>query len=170
VTTWTEADFDQLSWHDCHLWGIEFRVGTPNENDWTSDLAFDIDYIVEWVGGADGRVRFRVAPATIVFHGVTDPTLNIDWLSSGFQVALRLPSISRIARDRIPDAKVYLDRPYHKYRIELNAPEAGAIEFGAVGFTQRLRGIPVLWDEQVLTRRERNRLIGEGAPPRPDER
>ena len=98
-----------------------------------------------------------------------DPTLNIDWLSSGFQVSLRLPSISRITRDRIPDAKVYLDRPYHKYRIELNAPEAGAIEFGAVGFTQRLRGIPVLWDEQVLTWRERNRLIGE-SPPQPGER
>jgi len=59
VVTWTEADFERLSWHDCHVWGIEFRVGTPDENDWTSDLAFDIDYIVEWVSGSDGRVRFR---------------------------------------------------------------------------------------------------------------
>jgi len=165
VATWTEADFEQLSWHDCHVWGIEFRVGAPAENDWTSDLAFDIDYIVEWVSGSDGRVRFRLAPATLVFHGVTDPTLNIDWLSSGFQIALQLPSISRITRDRVVDQKVYLDRPYYRYRIQLNAPEAGTIEFGGVGFTQRLRGIPVLSDDQVLTRTERERLVREGVPP-----
>ena len=26
---YTEADFDRLSWHDCHIWGIELRAGLP---------------------------------------------------------------------------------------------------------------------------------------------
>jgi hypothetical protein len=38
---WTEADFDHLSWHDCHIWGIELCAGDPDEADWTSDLAFE---------------------------------------------------------------------------------------------------------------------------------
>lgn len=39
----TETDFDRLSWHDCHLWGLELRAGDPDAGDWTSDLALDID-------------------------------------------------------------------------------------------------------------------------------
>jgi hypothetical protein len=34
----TEADFEQLSWHDCHIWGMEFQTGDPDEDDWTSDV------------------------------------------------------------------------------------------------------------------------------------
>ena len=48
---YTEADFDCLSWHDCHIWGIELRAGDPDDGDWTSDLVLDIDFIVEWICG-----------------------------------------------------------------------------------------------------------------------
>ena len=41
---YTEADFDRLSWHDCHIWGIELRAGDADDGDWTSDLALDIDW------------------------------------------------------------------------------------------------------------------------------
>lgn len=47
----TDADFERLSWHDCHMWGVELRPGDPDEGDWTSDLALDIDFIVEWICG-----------------------------------------------------------------------------------------------------------------------
>lgn len=47
MMSYTEADFDVLSWHDCHVWAVEFRAGDPDEGDWTSDLALDIDFIVE---------------------------------------------------------------------------------------------------------------------------
>jgi hypothetical protein len=43
MTTFTEADFDRLSWHDCQIWAVELRVGDPGTEDWTSDLALDID-------------------------------------------------------------------------------------------------------------------------------
>jgi len=86
--THTEVDFDRLSWHDCQIWGLEFRAGEPDEGDWSSDLVLDIDFITEWLCGVTGGAQFRVAPATLAFHGVTDPRIGIDWGNSGFQVAL----------------------------------------------------------------------------------
>jgi hypothetical protein len=63
--TYTEADFDHLSWHDCHIWGVELRVGDPDDGDWTSELALDLDFIVEWIcciGGGPMPVAQREEP------------------------------------------------------------------------------------------------------------
>ena len=106
------ADFDTFRWHDCSIWAFEFRVGDSSENDWTSDLALDIDYIIEWIPDSGGSARFRVAPAALVFHGVNDPKIDVTWTQSGFQVALRPLSIARVQRKLIPDAKVYMYREY----------------------------------------------------------
>ena len=156
--SYTETDFERLSWHDCHIWAIELRAGDPDEKDWTSDLALDIDFITEWICGVGGGAQFRVAPATLVFHGVTDPKIAIDWGRSGFQAALHPASIATIERDLIREQKVYLDRAYYRWRIGLNWPDASEITFGAVGFTQTLRAEPVLTEKQCLSRAERNRL------------
>lgn len=154
---YTEADFDQLSWHDCHVWAIRFDVGDPDANDWTSDLILDLDFIVEWVRPSADRFAFRVAPATLIFQGVTDPRVEIHWAKTGFQGALHPVSIAEISRERVQDQKVYLDRPYYSWRIELNWP-TGEITFGAVSFTQTLLADPVLKDQQHLSRAERRRL------------
>jgi len=156
--THTDADFERLSWHDCHIWGLEFRVGEPHEGDWTSDLFLDIDFITEWLCGVTGGAQFRVAPATLAFHGVTDARISIDWGQSGFQAALHGVSIDRIERERVGNQRVFLDRPYYSWRILLNWPKAGEIAFGAVGFTQTLLSEPVLMDGQHLSLRERSRL------------
>ena len=156
----TESDFDRISWHDCHIWGIEFRAGDADEGDWTSELVLDLDYIVEWPCGTSTGGQFRVAPATLVFHGVTDPKINIDWGPSGFQISLHPISIGDVLREPVHPQKVYLDRPYYSWRIRLNWPESGEIAFGAVGFTQTLRGEPVLTERQSLSLRERSRLAG----------
>lgn len=160
-TTYTETDFERLSWHDCHIWGVALRVGDPDEDDWTSDLALDIDFIVDWICEvAGGDARFRVAPATLTFHGVTDLRIRIDWGDSGFQVALHEVSIDRIEREPVREQKVHLDRPYYSWRIRLNWPQTGEIVFGAVGFTQTLLAEPVLTDRQHLSLSERDRLTG----------
>ncbi len=158
--SYTESDFERLSWHDCHIWGIELRAGDPGEGDWTSDLALDIDFIVDWLCGVGGGGQFRVAPATLVFHGVTDLRINVDWGASGFQASLHEASIDRIEREPVREQKVYLDRPYYRWRIRLNWPESGEIAFGAVGFTQMLRAEAVLKDQQRLSFRERSRPTG----------
>ena len=156
--TYTEADFERLSWHDCHIWAIEVRPGDPDEGHWTSDLALDIDFIAEWICGVGGGGQFRVAPATLVFHGVTDPKIDINWGRSGFQVALHPASIATIEREAVREQKVYLDRPYYRWRIGLSWPDASEITFGAVGFTQTLRAEPILTERQCLSLKERNRL------------
>ena len=157
MTSYTEADFGRLSWHDCHVWRVELRAGDPDEQDWTSDLVLDVDYIVEWLCGVGGGGQFRVAPATLVFHGVTDLRINVDWGRSGFQCALHELSIDGIEREPIQDQKVYLDRPYYRWTIHLNWPAAGEMVFGAAGFTQTLRGEPALMEKQSLSRRQRDR-------------
>jgi len=154
---YTEADFDRLSWHDCHIWAVELHAGDPDVGDWTSDIALDIDFIVEWICGVGRGGQFRVAPATLVFHGVTDPTLDIDWGRSGLQVSLHPASIDSIERELLQNQKVYLDRPYYRWSIRLNWPESSEIAFGAVGFTQTLRAEPVLSDKQCLSRSKRSR-------------
>lgn len=154
----TDAAFDRLSWHDNVIYGIAFETADPEANDWTSDLLLEIDHIVEWLC-VDKRVRFRVAPATLAFHSVTDFTSMIDWPTSEYQVGLQLPSIELIERARLTDQKVYLDRPYWRWRIALNAPQGGHLSFGAVGFTQTLRAEPLLQDEQWLAPAQRRALL-----------
>jgi hypothetical protein len=83
------------------------RAGDPEKKDWTSDLVLDVDFIAEWLCEVGGGARFRVAPATLVFHGVTDLRIDIDWGSSGFQCALHEVSIDRIERAPIQDQKVF---------------------------------------------------------------
>ncbi len=150
-----EPDFDSWSWHDNLVYGLRIDVGDPARNDWHHDLVLDIDHIVEWVRGTDGGVRFRVAPATLAFHDVTDLRLAVDFGGSGGQVSINELSIHAITRQRVEDQKVYLDRPYYRWRIALNLPSDGEIAFCASGFTQTLRAEPVLLDEQRLPAAER---------------
>jgi len=104
---YTESDFDALSWHDCRIWGVEFRTGDADEDDWTSDLALEIDFILEWQCGTLGSAQFRIAPASLVFHGVTDPVVRIDWATSRLQVAPYAITIDCIRREPVPEQKVY---------------------------------------------------------------
>ena len=144
------SEFERLSWHDDTLYGLRFDVGDSFQGDWRADLVLDIDHIVEWVRGEAGNFRFRVAPATLVFHGVTDLKIAIDWGDSGDRTALHNVSIDGITRKPVPDQEGYPAREHYRWRIALNWPQGSAITFGAHGFTQTLRAEPVLLDEQRL--------------------
>lgn len=149
---WTAGDFERLSWHDNHLYAIGFSLGDVARGDWRSDLVLDIDHIVEWVCGSDRRPRFQVAPATLIFHHVTDLEIAIDWGDSGHRTALHPCAIDRIERARIANQKICLDRPYWRWRIVLAWPRDGEIAFGASDLTLDLRAEPVLQEEQQLRR------------------
>ncbi|MPZ97787.1 MAG: hypothetical protein GEU80_00380 [Dehalococcoidia bacterium] len=154
-----ERDFETLSWHDDSVYGLRLRVGDPEAGDWTSDLVLDLDHIVEWVRAPDGDdghgIRFRVAPAELVFHGVTDLSVDLPSRTEGMQVALSALMVDGVERAPVEDQRVYLDRTYYAWRIALNDPSGGLIRFGAVGFTMRLLREPLLLDRQHLTRAER---------------
>jgi hypothetical protein len=111
----------------------------------------DIDHIVAWLcGTADGTARFRVAPATLTFHDVTDLRIAVDLGDSGHRVALRPLSIDSIARERLEHQQICLDRPYYAWRIVLNDPRGGLLAFGASGFSLVLRADAMLLDEQRI--------------------
>lgn len=151
--------FDEVSWHDCHIWGIELRPGDTDAGDWTSDLLLHIDFITEWICDEDGSCRFRVAPAQLVFHGVTDLRMSIQMPATEFRSGLRPVSIAAIERERVADQQVYLDRPYYSWHVRLNWPQDGFLAFGAVGFTQTLLAEPQLTSLQHLTPGQRQNLL-----------
>lgn len=152
----SEADFERLSWHDDTIYGVRFDVGDSDRNEWHSNLVLDIDHIVEWLCDEAGGARFRVAPANLTFHNVTDLKIAVDWGDSGCQVSIHPVSIDGITREQIQNQKICLDRPYYRWRIALNWPQGGAIAFGASGFTQSLRAEPLLCDQPKLSPAERN--------------
>ena len=57
--TWTEDDYDSLSWHDVHVHAFRIVEGEYG----SGQLWFDLDYILDWLCSEDGSCRFRVAPA-----------------------------------------------------------------------------------------------------------
>lgn len=142
-TEWTDADFDQLSWHDNHIHGLKIIEGEHG----AGELGLDIDYIVEWIKGDEG-IEFVIAPADLVFHGVTALRIDIDYDAvSAATGPFSIDGIERAyeVRDRYT-AQVWA--------IEVNFP-SGRIEFEASGFTQRLRGPTKHSKQQVLTEEER---------------
>jgi hypothetical protein len=150
VQHWTQEHFDVLSSHDNTLYGLRFRVGDPLRKEWHSDLVLDLDHIVEWLRTDDSRIRFRVVPAWLVFHDVTDLRIALDFGDSGCRTAINQPSVDAITRQRVSEQKICLDRPYYRWRIAFNLPRGGELAFGASGFTQTWRAEPMLVDEQSL--------------------
>ncbi len=150
--THTEADFEHLSWHDCHLWGLAFR--TAHANTPASELVLDLDFILDWICGVDGKAsRFRVAPADLVFQEVTDLRVGLDWGTSGFPVSTNPPTIEAISRECVPDRIVYPARRYYRWQIRFTWPPGAEIVFKSVGFLQTLRAEPVVSDTQYLIHR-----------------
>jgi len=105
------------------------------------------------VPGDGDRPRFLVAPATFIFHNVTDLRISIDFDDSGLQRAsseIRIGGVTRMQQLK-EEQNICLEWPYYFWRIEIMSPPASEITFGASGFTQTLRAAPVLLAEQKLT-------------------
>lgn len=149
-----DATADDLTWrwHDNVIYGLAFDRGEPDEGDWRSDLVLDIDFVAEWLCTAPGEMRFRVAPATVTFHDVTDFAISVDQGDSAGRNAIFEWSIDRVERQR-------LDRPfdYWRWTIHLHSPPGGTLAFCAGGFTQAETAEPMLLPEQRLPRSARRR-------------
>jgi hypothetical protein len=145
-------------WHDNALYGLRLDVGDPEKQDWRSDLLLDIDFIAEWQCGTSGEHRFRVAPAVLAFHDVTDVALTIDQGDSQGRNAIMEWAIDRVVRER-------LDRPfaYWRWTLQLGVPSGGRIAFCSTGFTETLKRAPKWVSEQRLPRELR--ACSAGARP-----
>lgn len=146
-TTYTEADFENISWHDNAVYGFYI----DRDEEWKSDLVFDIDFITDWLCGTDKTCQFMIAPATLRFHDVSDLKINIDFGDTNFRTILNELSIDGIERERVLEDQLQLDRPYFRWSMHARLPcGEGKIVFGASGFTQILRQEPILCDNQKL--------------------
>lgn len=145
-TKWTEADFDEMSWHDCQVNSIAF----DQDGEWQSDLVLDLVFIVEWLCGADKRCRFRVAPAVLRFTNVNN--LRFD-LSLKFKQPLQVYSVERT------DISTTGYKNYHWVIKVHNYPgmKDNLIKFDATGFTQILTGRPLEKKLPNLTTAERKK-------------
>jgi hypothetical protein len=146
---------ESASFHDNLIYAVRLDPADPDTGDWQSRLCFDIDHIVEWICGIDGRARFRVAPATLAFHDVTDLRIGVDFGGSGYPQSINELSIDRIEREPVTPEGGAGPRPYYRWRIRLNLPAGGEIAFAASGYALSLRAEPVLLDEQRLPPKQR---------------
>lgn len=142
-TEWTEADFDQLSWHDNHIHGIQLVEGEHG----AGELALDIDFILAWNTTPTG-VEFLIAPTDLVFRGVSNLRLELDYGSmSAAMGPFSIQGIERHAEERQRyTAQVWT--------LEISFP-VGRLQFEATGFKQTLRGPGRRCGQQVLSKRER---------------
>lgn len=134
--TWTEQDFDSLSWHDNEVHGI--RWCNPNE-EYRFDVVLDIDHILKWVKQPDGSFTFVIAPALLIFHEVTH-------LECSFTLEYKQHLvIDRVDRETPPaPSEASVQPPRHRWIIRLRS-ETNAVGFillDASGFTQHLMAEP----------------------------
>lgn len=133
---WSTADFEQMSWHDCHVHGLRVIEGEHG----AGELEFDLDYIVEW-HSEQQQCSFVIAPATLRFQQVTQLRVALDW--SAPSAALGPFSLAGIERRSEP-------RPRYTatvWRLVVNWPQ-GDIQFESAGFIQ------TAWGREVHTRQQ----------------
>jgi hypothetical protein len=140
---WTEKDFNSMGWHDSRIHG--FAITTDDEN-FQSELLLDIDYIFQWINPVPPDVYFTffVAPCTLVFHNISDLTVDIE---TGRIVGVEL----EIADLHLVEKREQTDIIY--WNIETQQDD---IKFEASGYTQYVRQNPKLVRGQKLSLDERN--------------
>jgi hypothetical protein len=133
-TMWSDADFDQMGWHDNAVHAVALEPAGP----YPGRLLVDLDYILTWEQPttAETTVTFWVSPATLVFERASDLMASIDLEGSSFQ--LSLDAIDRSGPVEHGAFAWTLDG--HNFSIILIA----------TGFTQYLRRPPIHTHSQRL--------------------
>jgi hypothetical protein len=136
-----------MHWHDNAIHAFRIREG---EDGCSGELILDIDFILEWLAPVEHSFNFRIAPADLTFHEVTDLVVSIDYASA--TAATQPMTIHEIRREAISYPNGHRS---FKWNIEINWPPKGLISFQSIGFTQSLRMEPVVSGAQYLQAAER---------------
>jgi len=138
---WTEADFEQMGWHDVHVHAVAFRPEL-------FELWFDIDYILSWVDpqGGETHYSFWVAPATLVFENVYDLKFDIE----SHDGDMSLQGIER--SDASTPRNAVTKQTEWRWLLDFNE---GQMTLRSVGYSQFTRRPPVLVRAQQLTLEQR---------------
>jgi hypothetical protein len=127
---WTEADFDEMGWHDSNI----YKIGL------TEDLELDIDYIFKWnkpdIEGLP--FTFWVAPSTLVFRQVRNIKFE---LNTAFNDTFEIEDIEKTVNEN--------------ETVWTIITRQGDIEFVSEGYTQYVRQEPTFQFGQTITYAER---------------
>jgi hypothetical protein len=127
---WTDADYQQMGWHDNPVYKMHLAT----------DLSLDIDCILQWnkppVQGLG--FTFWIAPATLVFESVTNISFDFD---TAFQSGIEIDGIKR-----------EYDGDTTTWTI---ITQQGDMSFQSPGYTQFIRQDPFLKFGQELAYDER---------------
>jgi hypothetical protein len=135
---WTEADFDQMGWHDARVWALGFVVEE-------FEFLLDIDYILQWVEPHEGEehYRFWIVPATLVFENVTDLQIELEPFAD-----LSLSDITR-SDPGVPRNPEFIGKSTDwLWHLHFHV---GSISLRGAGFKQYLRGQAVSTKTQFLS-------------------
>lgn len=143
IRRWTVGDFEQMSWHDCHVHAMRVLDGEYG----AGELELDLDYIVEWRRESE-RFSFVLVPAWLRFHEVSGLRIALDWATPTAGVGPF--SLARVERT----LEVRPRYTASLWRLEINWPR-GSIEFESSGFTQTAWGEAAVSDQQCLKSGER---------------
>lgn len=118
-----------------HVHGLRFA--SFDEDEGTTDLVLDIDYILKWEKSAD-QFLFTICRAELVFHSAFRLKMELDYLTP---TAGMCPfAIDGIHREPLEASTGFKSFRWH---IAINWPR-GSLEFEAPAFTQTLLGKPVV--------------------------
>jgi hypothetical protein len=139
---WTDADFERMGWHDSPVHAMAFLTET-------FELAFDIDYLLQWVQPGPGETHFSfwIAPATLVFEHVSDLRINVDSYGGGMTLLDLTREDARPTRDGFAG-------PAEDWLWTFDCLE-GSIQFRATGFRQTIRRAPIHQGPQRLSLAQR---------------
>ena len=135
-----------MSWHDVAVHG--FRLDNFREEQGTSDLVLDIDYILKW-HDTDSGFEFTISQATLKFHDVFGLKIDLDYAAT----SAGMSPFSIHVIDREPLNSPFGSQSF-RWSIKINWPP-GLMEFDSPGFTQSLTGVPVRKRGQWLESGER---------------
>jgi hypothetical protein len=134
---WTDADFEQMGWHDSHIHAIAFRLESFL-------LLLDIDYIFRWVEPApkETHYKFWLSPCTLMFKNVYQLRISLEPLED-----VSIQDITRSAPEQIKELGTA-----NRYAVECNE---GEITFRPTGYEQFIHRLPTLVSSQRFTEEER---------------
>jgi hypothetical protein len=147
----TDVDFERMSWQGCRIWKIEIVAGLVEGH---ADLILGLDLVVDALCGFNREARFKLAPAALTFHAVTDLKMDVDCGDSGHRLLIQPLSIAEITRAPTENPAC------HAWRVRLEWPRGGEITFGAKGFDQVLLAEPIISETTILTAAQRRQMLG----------
>ncbi|MFF0766091.1 hypothetical protein ACFYWH_39765 [Streptomyces sp. NPDC003737] len=142
-SAWSDADFDEMGWHDATIHGLCVQPGAP-DGSLPPRLLLDIDYIVRWVHPVAPQTHFSfwTAPSTLVFDDVWDFEGDLDF--KGMGLSLQIDHLRRSAPED--------GRGGPQWHLEGHFFD---LKFQATGFHQYLRQAPPYAQRLVLSNSER---------------